>query len=378
MAEPTPPTPASPGPPGPDPGAPFKPGELDPELIKLARPRLKIGIVTSAGLVVLCAVFLFRLGPDRRFAGADPTPRPVTAADVLAGKVDTEQLIAVAAEPVIAHAIRVATAPGRLGLRIAPARGTGDRLWIAVPGDAGQPPATADHAGRLRKLDALPFATAARAYAAAHPRPVFASVAAVRAGLAAGKVATVAGDQVAVTDATPVALDVVAPDTATIVASLQERLPDAATWLTALRAAGITAAGAAPATTPDTALGQARFTVPASVAATTAKLEAAGLWGARVEPVTRHEQTTWGALRGAQTAGAPGLHVGGQILPGDQLIGLHVARAIPDDAYVVVAGELPDDYWYVVPITVGLAVTLLVFAWALVRAIRRDLVATRT
>lgn len=371
MAQPTPPTPAS----GPhEPGAPFKPGELDPELIKLARPRLKVGIITAAGLVVLCAVFLFRLDPDRRFAGADAQPVAVTAADVVAGKIGPEQLIAVTVEPVISQAIRVANAPGRLGLRIAPARGTGDRLWVAVPGDASQPPATAAHAGRLRKLDALPFATAARAYAADHPRPVFASVAAVRAGLATGKVATVAGDQIALTDATAVALDLVAPDAATIVASLQERLPDAATWLTALRSAGITPSGPAAAAAADTALGQIRFTVPASVAATTAKLEAAGLWGARVEPVTRHEQTTWAALR----AGQPDLHVGGQVLAADQLIGLYVARAIPDDAYVVVAGELPDDYWYVVPITIALAVTLLVFAWALVRAIRRDLVAART
>jgi hypothetical protein len=74
-----------------------------------------------------------------------------------------------------------------------------------------------------------------------------------------------------------------------------------------------------------------------------------------------------------------GLDVGTQVLPDEdiELVGLYVTRRIPDDAYAVITGEVPDDYWYVMPITVALAVILLVFSWALVRAVRRDLALLR-
>ena len=203
---------------------------------------------------------------------------------------------------------------------------------------------------------------------------MFASAAAVRSGFASGRVATVAGDALALADGDAVALDTVDPGAATIAAAFNDRLPDTAAWRAALDGAGLTptATGA-----PDTALGQVRFTVAASVSATTARLEAARIWAARVEPITRHFQTTWATLRRSPPAG---LDVGGTILPDDQidLVGLHVARGIPAGAYALVAGESPDDYWYVMPITVALAAIVIVFAWALIRAIRRDLLPART
>jgi hypothetical protein len=359
-----------------DPGAPISHDQIDPDLVKLARPRVKIGFVTAAGLVFLCIVFLLRLGPDRRFAGGNTAASRVAVSDVLAGKVDTDKLIVLDgldAEPLMSHAIRATTSKGSLGLRLAPARGTSDRLWLVVSGNGWEPPATAGYTGRLRKLDDLAFASTARDYAAAHPRPVFATAAAIRAGLATGSVTTVAGDQVAPASGDAIQLDVVDPNAATIAASFNDRLPDLAAWTAALGKAGIPPVGTG---TPDTVLGQVRFTVAASVDTTTKKLESAGLWAARVEPVTRHHQTTWGALR---TSPPAGLDVGGSVLPDAQieLVGLYVVRGIPEDAYALVTGERPDDYWYVMPITVSLAAILLVFAWALVRAIRRDFLPAR-
>jgi hypothetical protein len=366
---------ASPGP-GPDPrepGAPIGHDQIDPELVKLSRPRPRVGVITAAGLVFLCSVFLWRLGPDRRFAGSGSEPRRVQVADVLAGKVDTDELVALTAEPLISRAIRATKAKGSLGLRIVPVRGAGDRLWLAVSGDGWEPPATAGYVGRLRRIDDLPFAAAARAYAAEHPRPMFASPAAVRAGFASGSVATVAGDTVALTERDTVATEMIDPAACTIAASFNERLPDTAAWLAALGRAGVvpTSTGA-----PDPAVGQVRFQVAAAVSATTARLETAGLWAARVEPVTRRYETHWGALR---TSSPAGLTFGTETLPDPQLelVGLYIARPIPDDAYAVVTGESPEDYWYVMPITVALAAILLVFAWALVRAIRRDLLPAR-
>jgi hypothetical protein len=375
MAEPTPIE-------QPDPGAPIARDQIDPDLVKLARPRPKIGMITAAGLVFLCIVFLLRLAPDRRFAGSSSEPTPAAVADVLAGKVDTDKLVVIAAEPLVSQAIRATTSTGSLGLRIAPVRSAGDRLWIAISGDGWEAAATNGYIGRLRKLDDLAFGPVTRSYAAEHPRPVFASAAAVRAGAATGTVTTVVGDQVTLTDSDAVALDLVEPNAATIAASFNDRLPDTAAWLAALDKAGIAQASTG---TIDVALGQVRFTVPQSVAATAKKLEAAALWAARIEPVTRHHETTWGALKtsGGAAPGSPreflGFNIGGAQVPDAQieLIGLYVAHRIPGDAYVLVTGEQPDDYWYVMWITIALAAILLVSAWALVRAIRRDLVPPR-
>jgi hypothetical protein len=273
----------------------------------------------------------------------------------------------------VSQAIRANIAKGTLGLRLAPVRGTGDRLWLVVSGDGWDRPQLTGYAGRLRRLDDLALAAAAHGYADQHARPVFASAAQVRAGFASGRVATVAGDSVAIADTDAIALDTVEAGAATIAAVFNDRLPDTAAWRTALDRAGLTPTATAA---PDTALGQVRFTVAASVATTTTRLESAGLWAARVEPIARHFQTTWATLRRSPPAG---LDVGGATLPDDQvdLIGLYVARGIPAGAYALVTGESPDDYWYVMPITIALAAVALVFGWALLRAIRRDLLPAR-
>lgn len=355
-----------------DPGAPIARDQIDPELVRLSRRQTQVGVITALGLVVLCAVFVLRLSPDRRFAGSGPAAK-VSAADIIAGKVATEQLVEVTAEPLVASALRVTKAKGSFGFRLAPVRGSHEALWLAISGDGDGPPAQGSYVGRLRKLEDLPLADAARALAARQPRPVFATAAEVRTGIASGTVQTVAGEAVKPGDADAVELDLVDPAAATIAASFNERLPDIAAWQAALGKAGVPIAltGA-----PDTALGQIRFSIAAPVADTTQKLEAAKLFDARVEPVTHHIRTTWGAVRASP---ADALAVGTAKVPDGQidLLGLYVPRPIPDGAYAVVAGENPADYWYVLPITVALAAIFLVFGWALIRAVRRDLLPAR-
>jgi len=363
---------------------------IDPDLIKLSRARPKIGVITAAGLVFLCIVFLIRLGPDRRFGMGGDTATPVVVADVLAGKVGADTYVALDADPLVSHAIRAAANKGNLGLRLVPARGTGERLWLVVGGDGWDAPAQGKYTGRLRPLGELAFAGAVREFAAEHPRPMFAAPTAVRAGFASGKIATVTGDEVAVADADQVAFDVVDPAHAVIVISYNERLASAAAWTKELTAAGIAIEkleeGHAPVATPEpkkgeapkvdkldeSAADQARVSVAMSVADATAKLEGAKLFAARVEPVTRHYQTTWAALRGSAPTG---FTVGDATLPDAQidLVGLYVARGIPSDAYALVTTDVPADYWYMLPITIAVALIGLVFAWAFVRAVRRDL-----
>lgn len=366
MAEPTPIV-------QPDPGAPIARDVIDPDLVKLSRTRTRVGVVTALGLVILCAVVLHRLSPDRRFATSSSTPTPAQVSAVLAGEVATDQLIALDVEPLTSYAIRTTRIQTSLGFRLAPARGTHERLWLVVSGDGDELPAITRYVGRLRKLDDLPIAAATRAFAHTHPRPVFASAAAVRAGLAGTAVTTVGGERVTVADRDAVELELVEPEAATIAASFNERLPDLAAWQAALAKAGVTVSTTG---TPDPRLGQIRFSVRGSVADTTRELEAARLFDARVEPVPRHARTTWGALRASPPTA---LAIGGAPVPDAQidLIGLYVLRDIPEGAYAVVTGELPTEYWYVMPITIALAAILLVFAWALIRAVRRDLLPIR-
>lgn len=352
----------------PEPGAPIAKDAIDPELVRLARTKIKIGVVTCAALMIACGYFALRLSPDRRFGSAGAAI-PVTAADIVAGNVAVDRYVSLDAEPLFARAIRAASTPGREGLRVAPIRGTGERLWLVTSGDGTQP-AALKYQGRLRKLADLPFASAVRDFATEHPRPVFATPAAVRAGFATGKVATVGGDTVDVAAGDAVAFDVVDPDAASISAAFTEKLADPEAWQAALGSAGIVA-------TAGSADGNgARFTVAAPVAATTEKLAAAKLYAATTDVVTRHYETTWGALAKSP---AGGYTVDGKTIPEPELdlVGLYVARGIPADAYALLDGENPDDYWYVLPISIGLGLGGLLFAWALVRAVRRDLLSPR-
>jgi hypothetical protein len=341
------------------------PDQVDPELIKLARSRPKIGIVTAAGVVFLCALFLVRVGADRRFAG-EGEPTPVTVADVLAGKIGDDRYVTLAAEPQMAHAIRTTTAKGSVGLRVAPVRDTGERLWLALSGDGWEPP-QASYTGRLRRLDDVAFGPSVSEFAAAHPRPVFATAAAIRAAAGGPKLATVTGE-VAVAPGDRVKFDVVDPNVATLVCTFNERLPNTAAWSRALAEAGIAQTSPLHEST-DTV--RFEITEPDAVASLTRALEAHQLWAARVEPVTRPFETTWSSL----SIVPAGFSVNGTTIPDPQidLIGVYVARGIPAGAYALITGELPGDYWHVLPVTIALVAIGLVFAWALVRAIRREL-----
>jgi hypothetical protein len=344
-----------------DPGAPVPKDKIDPDLVRIGRKRPSVGLITAAGIVAVCAYFLIRLGPDRRFGGAGETPTKVTVSDVLAGNVDLDSYVIVDGEPLFAHSIRATTTKGSLGLRASPVRGTGDRLWVVETGDAYGEPSLDGYTGRLRKLSDLPLGSAVREFTHDTPRPVFATTTAVKAGAAGNQVATVDGDTVTLADGDRVALDIVDPGAALVDAAFNEYQPDLPAWNKALAAAGITPAS----TTPETDGVRLEVDEPDAVKSVTAKLEKANLFAARVDPVTRHVETTWGEVKKAP----PDARV--------DLVGLYVAREVPSDAYAVLTGDRPAEYWYVMPVTIALALIALLFLWALVRAVKRDLLVAK-
>jgi hypothetical protein len=203
---------------------------------------------------------------------------------------------------------------------------------------------------------------------------MFATAKALRAGFAGGSVATVGGGTIKPADGDQVAFDIIDPNASLVVASYVERLPDATAWAKALDAAQIAPTSTKPGTE------QVRFEVAAPAAEVAAKLEHAGLVAAHAEAMPKHYTTTWATLR---TSPPSGLIVtsttGTATIPDEQvdLVGLYVGRGVPSDAYALITDERPTDYWYVLPIAVAVAVIGLIFAWALVRAVRRDLLPAR-
>lgn len=343
-------------------GAPIAKDAIDPELVRLARTRPKVSVITAAGLVFLCLFFVVKLGPDRSF-GSSGEPTPTTAAELAAGKLPENSFVKITgAELLMSHAVRTSTSKNGLGLRVAPVRGTNEKLWIAMNGDGWDVPKLGLFTGRVKKLADLPFGKTISAYAVEHPRPVFAGSAALRAGFATNKVTAVTGDTIELKDGDKVAYDTVDPTQTLVVGTLNDRLPTKDAWQAALVKAGITI------TQPlDTTPYATRFQVQGDQAQLLPKLDAANLLGpSRLEPVAHHTDTTWGKLKTE--------------MPADNqvdLVGLYVAREIPADAYALITDEHPEDYWYVLPITIGLGLLGLVFAWALVRAVKRDLLPTR-
>lgn len=364
-------------------GAPIPKEQIDPELVKLSRARPKIGLVTSAGMVFLCGYFLLKLNADRQFAGEGDKPRLVELAAVTSGKVAAESFVEIPAEPMMSHAIRAAKGKGDPGLRVVPVRGSNERVWLVLDGVGWDDPVTTNrYAGRLRAFDDIPFHDAVDAHARAHPRPVFADAKLLRGAFAANRIKTVDGDDVALRDADKVAFDVIDPSASIVIATFTPGTPehaallDETAWQKAMTGLGLTAKPL-PMDEQDKSLGQVRFDTAHPVAEVTQKLEGAKLWSARVEPVTRHHETTWAAIKASP---ATGFTVGQQTLPDAQLdlVGLYVSRGLPSNALALIISEVPQDYWYILPITVVVGLFGLLFLYALVRTIKRDYLPTRT
>lgn len=233
-----------------EPGAPIGKDEIDPDLIRLPRGALQIGLIAAAGVLVLCIALLVRLRHDVGYAREDDTPRPVTAADIVAGKVADNSYVTLEAPPDRAGAVRLRLTKGSDGHRVVAVRGTGDRLWLALPGDAMDHAAQRDDrvSGRLRRLADVRYAGPLARALAAYPAPRFITGAELRRARTANatSVTLIDGQPLTLGADADVDLSVVDPNAAIVVAALSEGHPTAAAWAEALVAAGVIAAGQAP------------------------------------------------------------------------------------------------------------------------------------
>jgi hypothetical protein len=349
-----------------DPGAPVGRDEIDPELVNLRKGGPKFGVVTCAGVAILCLYLIYRLMPDLGYAREPDAPAKLAMTAELADNTFVELPLRIER----ARAIRLRQQAGGLGMRAVPVAGSGDAVWVLMTGDGWAPAApNAAYAGRVRELDDLPLAEALRDQVRAHPWPAFATLASARGAFAGGALTTVTGETVAVAPGDRVELDVAVPSTAVVVITYSKRLPGLAAWVEAVKAAGVPLAGEPRDVTDDTA----RLDVAIGADEANQKLIAAGLY-ARVEPVNTTLATTWGELAKLGAGAGPIAIAGTSIDPARvDLIRVFVDHRIPASARVIVVGELPADYWYVLPLVIGLGVLALLALWALVRAVKRDL-----
>lgn len=355
-----------------DPGAPIGRDEIDPDLIKLRRAAPSLGTITAGAIVILCVALLVRLRHDFAFARAGSSPRMTTAAEIAAGKVAADSFVRLEAPADHAGAIRIRTSEATAGNRLVAVRGTGDKLWLALPGDAYGPFQHDDLVeGRLRRLDDVRFAGPLAAGLARNPSPRFVTGAELARARAADDrtVALVDGTKLALTDADEAELAVADPGAAIVVAALSPGRPDVATWTEALAAAGVISAGTEPDRVSDE-LVRWKVTRPDAVASVQTALDNAQLWGARVEPATTHVRAPWRELP-VTPAGVTGPN---GVIPWSSIdvVGVWAPRTVPGGAWVVLADEKPADFWYVKAVCGGLLVLGLLFTWALVRAVRRQ------
>lgn len=356
-----------------EPGAPIGKDEIDPDLIRLPRGALQIGLIAAAGVLVLCIALLVRLRHDVGYAREDDTPRPVTAADIVAGKVADNSYVTLEAPPDRAGAVRLRLTKGSDGHRVVAVRGTGDRLWLALPGDAMDHAAQRDDrvSGRLRRLADVRYAGPLARALAAYPAPRFITGAELRRARTANatSVTLIDGQPLTLGADADVDLSVVDPNAAIVVAALSEGHPTAAAWAEALVAAGVIAAGQAPiSATADLVRWEVRR--PDAVAAVQAILDQAQLSGARTDASATNLRTRFTALAVTDA----GVTSPAGVIPWSAIdvAAVWAPRPVPAGAWVVLADERPGDYWYMQAIFVGLVLIGALATWALVRAVRRQ------
>jgi hypothetical protein len=361
----------------PEAGAPIGPDAIDPELVSLRRPAPRIGALAALSVVALCVVLMVRLRHDLSFARAGGTPKQVTVQELVAGKVAADSYVTFSAPADASAVIRAQVTQANPGTRVRPVLGTGDRLWLAEPGD-GWGPVQHDQVvrGRLRSMSDVRFGgPVARALAkGAWPRFVSGAelMRARSASADGGDVVLVDGGSLTIAGTTEVELWLPDPGQAVVVGTFSVRFPDVAAWTAALARAGVIAESAAPLSQTD-ALVRWQVQRPDAIASINQQLEDAQLWGARVEPSPVRVRTTFGALAvSADGVVLPGRN--GAAIPASAIdvAALWAPRTMPAGAWVVMTDERPGAYWYLTPVYLGLALIALLFTWALVMAIRRQ------
>lgn len=348
--------------------------DLDPELLKLSKPRTRVGWLLSLAVVVLCVFWGLRLRSDLVFSRQSSSPTLLDGADA-ALAAPTDHYVALDAVPDRARVARVWVG-AELGSHVAPALGSAGKLWILTPASAyqGEPGRGERYVGRLQRLGDMPFFDQLSAYYAGQT-PVLEPLAPgdVAKALASGAatVPTAHGDAISVSGDQKVEVRRRVAGVARIIAMADaDHFAAELAWRDALQKAQILPLGGQPITGSATSW---TYEVPApeGLEAIRDRLRERGLFGARVIPVERVYTASWSALHLKNSE----LTIAGSPMPLEEVSAVAVAYRppVPADAVVVVTGEKPADYWYILPLLILFGALGLLFTWTLIRAVRGGL-----
>jgi hypothetical protein len=355
------------------PGRPHPRDEVDPELLVLPRTRARIGWLLAVAVIAFCAYFMIRLRADLVFSRAGDEPRRLQSIAEVASA-DPDEFVAVEAVPDRAFLLRVYASDAKDGHRLVPVFGSGDRLWIMFEGSQWDAPAAYDeiYRGRVKRLGDLPFYGDLVDHLATMQRlPRGVKLAALRASLQkrATSVEDIGGDRIPLDADTTITIAERVAGQAAVTVFRTDAQRDESAWRHALESIGLLPPGAPLVDTRQDAW-TFQVAAPEGVDAVEGRLVAARLFAARAEPYDRTHRAAWGKL----AAGPGGLSVGDTQVPWQSITATAVEtpRTAPADARVIITTEAPGDYWYLIPVYLIFAAIALLFAWALVRALRRD------
>ncbi len=347
------------------------PDELDPELVKLPRPKTRIRPIMAMAIIGICLTIGIRLSGDLRFSWLKD-PVVVESVDAL-GDEHENQFVELKLHPDRPQALRILPSGSATGQLLVPTLGTKGSLWLLMPATAwGAKPATSEvYRGRLTRLSDLEFHDTLKSHVAKGTvamRPI--GLAEVHKALTstAFEVRDVAGDRFKLSETTPVVIEEVASNRVRILAVSTDPYRDEVGWTLALQNAGVLPAESASVSSSPSSW---TFDVPApnGLADITAKLRANKLFAAKATEIRNTRRGVWGDLSvdGDDV-------VLGNAKPGfrTQSVAVSAPPLVANGAFLLDTTEEPGAYWYVIIIVLALAAFALLFGSALFQTIRRN------
>ncbi len=354
---------------------------IDPELLKLSKPRTKVGWLLSLSVVVFCGYWMFTLRHDLRYSRAADTPTPIEPTALPA--ITSESFVEVELIPDRAQLARIWT--GRdLGIHAAPALGHSG-IWLITPASAfaGDPGYDNLYRGRVKRLGELPFFDELVDYYQRADQPMEsidpnAFIDHIRKTRKT-ELTTKLGDPMPIDASTSVELLWRRAQRAWVTVAPNEEFSNPQSWANALRSqAGLAIQGSVINETNETngtdperatkGLWTFEVEAPDGVEAISAKIRAAGLLVNQVSPV---ESVIQGVVGDIQLNDQQ-LRVKTLEIPLIELQAVKIPhRVIPQaDDVALIAGETPDDFSILWLIYLFFLLIGGLFTWTFVRALR--------
>lgn len=343
--------------------------EIDPELVKLPRPKSQVRPILALAIIGICLTLMVRLWDDLSFSRMGPTPR-VVATSELNDSLDNEY-VEITAIPDRPQALRLVPSRSTTGQVLMPVLGSKGALWLLVPTTPWSGPGRLDerYQGRLTRMADMEFHDELVDYFnAGHqvPRPIPLEEVSQAVQRTLHEVHDASGDPLRITPETSVHVFEVATEKVEVLAIISDSYNDEATWTLALQNAGILPTGQ-PAVSSTAGSWTFHVPAPAGVLGVREALATAKLWAAKASEISSTRSGRWSEL----SVDAQKLQLG-EGNPGFEIrsVALGITPPLPAGAFLLNTTEEPGTYWYVMSLVIALGLFSLLFGFGILRAAR--------